>query len=243
MKSWGKSPKVVHPGLDYYLINLQSRPDRLADARRMFQNLDAGFHRVEAIDANSLRDTNPFLSRPAEACYRSHMEAIKKIAAGTKNFGIIVEDDFEITNVKALHRQLDDVFDIDFDILQIGWLNNMLLDKILIKLQDWEADFFHALYLASKKNNYLKKKIGHRLRVVRNGSEYRRDFVTDNFKSGCHFYVISKNFAKLISDSNIEPIMPIDNLFATLSASRKFRILRTRKSYVTQSDSVSSIKV
>ena len=120
---------------------------------------------------------------------------------------------------------------------------NMLLDKILIKLQDWEGDFCHALYLASKKNNYLKKKVGHRLRVVRNGSEYRRDFVTDNFKSGCHFYVVSKNFAKLISASNIEPIMPIDNLFATLSASRKFRILRTRKSYVTQSDSVSSIKV
>ncbi len=243
MKSSGKSPMVVRPGLDYYLINLQSRPDRLAAAQRMFQSLDTGFHRIEAIDASSLDEANPFLSMPAEACFQSHMEAIRKIAAAPNNFGIIVEDDFQITNLKALHRQLDAVFDINFDVLQIGWLNNMLLDKILIKLQDWEGDFCHALYLASKKNNYLKKKVGHRLRVVRNGSEYRRDFVTDNFKSGCHFYVVSKNFAKLISASNIEPIMPIDNLFATLSASRKFRILRTRKSYVTQSDSVSSIKV
>jgi glycosyl transferase family 25 len=226
-----------------YLINLNSRPDRLADSQSMFNLLGAEFQRINAVEAKNLKEVNPFLSQPAEACFYSHMKAIRKIANGKQRFGVVVEDDFEIINIIELKKQLSAIEELKFDIVQIGWLNNMLMDKILIKFQDWEADLFHVLYLMSQRSQYLKNRIGGRLRVLRNGPEYRRGFVADNFKSGCHFYIITKEFAQIISNYEITPTMPIDNLFATLSTSRKFRILRTRKSYVTQNNSVSSIKI
>ena len=209
----------------------------------MFESLGAEFRRIEAVDAKYLKEANPFLSKPAEACFLSHLEAIGQIAGGGSRFGIIVEDDFQITNLSKLKQQLIDIADMDFDVVQIGWLNNTLLDKIVIKYQDWEADFFHLLYLISEHSSYLKTRLGDRLRIMRNGPGYKRKFVSDNFKSGCHFYAISRDFAKTIHDSQINPVMPIDNFFATLSGSRRFNILRTRRSFVGQSNSISSIKI
>jgi GR25 family glycosyltransferase involved in LPS biosynthesis len=225
-----------------FLINLKNRPDRLKTAIPQFKDLGIDFEVSVAIDANSVLSTNPFLSRPAEACYTSHLKTMGLIAADMDNFSIIAEDDFRITKINKLKRQLENIDFEEYDLVQIGWLQNTLRDRILIRLTTLESDAFHLLYLITRNIPFIYKRIQNRLRVVRNATFYSRDLVQDDFKSGGHFYFISRKFAEFLSDLNPQPQVPIDNFLANMAATRKFRIARTRKSFVKQTNSPSSIK-
>ena len=226
-----------------FLINLENRPDRLKTAIPQFKKLGIDFEISGAIDANSIVSRNPFLSRPAEACYQSHLKTMGLIAKDMENYSIIVEDDFRITKMNRLKKQLENVNFEEYDLVQIGWLQSTLRDRILIRLTTFESDAFHLLYLLTRNIPFIYKRIQNRLRVVRNSTFYSRDLVQDDFKSGGHFYFISRRFAEFLSELNPQPQVPIDNFLANIAATRKFRIARTRKSYVKQTNSPSSIKL
>ena len=147
-----------------------------------------------------------------------------------------------ITNFKKLQKQMSKIDIRDYDLIQIGWLQNTIRDRILISLTTLEGRIFHLLYLFCRRIPALNEKIGLRLRVARNSIVWDKELVQDDFKSGGHFYLVSKIFAAQLVEFNPQPQVPIDNFYATLAATRKFRISRTTKSYVKQSKSPSSIK-
>lgn len=225
-----------------YVINLPSRGDRLVTALPQLDKLGLDYKIEPAIDARELLGNNPFLSRAAEACFTSHFNALRQIADGSTEYGFILEDDFLVTSFKNLQRQIRKIEFENYDLIQIGWLQNTLRDQILIFVTTMEGKFSHALYRISKHIPFVERHVGNRLRVIRNSVIYHPALVQDDFKSGGHFYLVSKNFAKQLIAINPQPQVPIDGFFATLAATRKFRIARTTKSYVRQSNSPSSIK-
>jgi len=242
MKSESIGNSLDFSKLTCYVINLASRKDRLQSALPQLKKLDMN-HKIEiAIDAKNLKSDNPFISRATEACYKSHFNVIAQIARGAEDYGFILEDDFLITNFNKLNEQFRRIDFKDYDLIQFGWLQNTLRDRILIALTTLEGRLFHSIYLFAQNVTSLVQKIGRRLRIVRNSTIYSRWLVQDDFKSGGHFYLLSKNFARKLIEFNPEAQVPIDNFFATIAATRRFRIARTTKSFVIQTNSPSSIK-
>ena len=225
-----------------YVVNLATRKDRLETALPQLEKLGLKYKIERAVEAKDLLENNPFISQAAEACFKSHFNSLKGIADGEDDYCFILEDDFLITNFKKLQKQMSKIDIRDYDLIQIGWLQNTIRDRILISLTTLEGRIFHLLYLFCRRIPALNEKIGLRLRVARNSIVWDKELVQDDFKSGGHFYLVSKIFAAQLVEFNPQPQVPIDNFYATLAATRKFRISRTTKSYVKQSKSPSSIK-
>lgn len=81
-----------------YLINLNSRADRLAAMEAQFATLNLAYTRIEAVDG--LGDDNigypenhSSLTKPEYACYLSHIRAYKTFIDGGESHCLILEDD------------------------------------------------------------------------------------------------------------------------------------------------------
>ena len=64
-----------------------------------------------------------------------------------------------------------------------------------------------------------------------------------SYEAGTHCYLISRNFAKVICESNVPSYLAADLMLMSIAKSRNFAMLRLSKSLVQQSDSTSSIRV
>lgn len=93
------------PPLPVYVINLSSRPDRLAHMQDQANSLGFTFSRIAAVDGHKPEFIEAFSShsprllngpplRPPEvACFMSHRLAWQQIANGKAQFGCVMEDD------------------------------------------------------------------------------------------------------------------------------------------------------
>lgn len=112
--------------IDFFVINLDRSPERLADIRADMAAAGIEVIRIPGVDGKaipeaerSLLDTPRFLrrhgKRPAAGeygCYLSHLRAIEAIAAGPAEAGVVFEDDVrprpEMTAVLADLASRDD---------------------------------------------------------------------------------------------------------------------------------------
>jgi len=94
------------------LINLARRQDRLHKMREQLNNLGIGFQRVEAIDAHTVDDTllssrfsenGPLgpLPKGDKCCTLSHERAWHDFLASGARYGMMLEDDVELSNDAA----------------------------------------------------------------------------------------------------------------------------------------------
>ena len=81
-----------------FVINLASRPDRLAFMERQLNNLGVAFSRIDAV--NGLGDADigypaghTRLTKGEFACYLSHVLVWQKLVASTDNHCLVLEDD------------------------------------------------------------------------------------------------------------------------------------------------------
>lgn len=93
--------------IDFFVINLDRSAERLAAIRQDAAALGIGLIRVPAVDGKSvpaerrdLLDRTGFLrwhgKHPMDGeygCYASHLDALRRIAAGAAEAGVILEDD------------------------------------------------------------------------------------------------------------------------------------------------------
>ncbi|WP_416355327.1 glycosyltransferase family 25 protein [Aureimonas phyllosphaerae] len=93
--------------IDFFVINLDRSPERLADIRADMAAAGIDLIRVAGVDGKAipeaerdLLDTPRFLrrhgKRPAAGeygCYLSHLKAIEAVAAGAAEAGVVFEDD------------------------------------------------------------------------------------------------------------------------------------------------------
>lgn len=225
-----------------YLINLDSRPDRLSLALSQIEELGLLVTRLSAVEAVGVDVFNGMLTSAQFACWESHLLAMKNVISSGADFGVIIEDDFLVKDFDSVRKILSSALPSKIDLLQIGWIQSGFKEKLLIRLINLETILFTLVAKTCFRSKRIDDIVGSRLRVLRAKYLANSKFIYDDFKSGAHFYTISKKLACEIIELKMVPMIPIDTFFATLALNHKYRIFRLRTSLVIQSNSTSSIK-
>jgi GR25 family glycosyltransferase involved in LPS biosynthesis len=171
------------------------------------------------------------------------MKALRELVDSGYEYGLILEDDFAVKNVSRFKRVLIEAGEIDWDICQIGFLNNGVRSKIDLLLANFESYFF--VFLANLATRYSKfsAKVGNRLRV-RRAQNIGFHFAVDDLRAGAHAYFIKTDIAKIIlRDYENQKLLTTDGFLISTNWTRPFKSLRLKKSVVGQSNSKSSIRI
>lgn len=109
----GGTAKARPMHLPIYVINLNRRPDRLADMTAHLNELGLSFERIAATDADTLPDDGavnrpPFLDIGARACLMSHRRALLAFLESGREVALILEDDVRLaSDVPALCESVE----------------------------------------------------------------------------------------------------------------------------------------
>jgi GR25 family glycosyltransferase involved in LPS biosynthesis len=208
------------PRLLIQVINLASRPDRLAVIRSQLRNAGLDFQTQVAVDGKKASLESEFLSKGEIGAFKSHVNAMRRQKELGAAYSLILEDDAVLTSVlneKFLSEMMELMDRNKLDILQIG--------------------FIEHLYSFSLRSGVLESIINllnERGRKDLSGFRY----VLGEFRSGAHAYIVSARLAEGISSAVSEPpLLPWDDwlgLMAKAQTHRNFRIARLVKSVVSQ---------
>ena len=172
------------------------------------------------------------------ACVRSHYLTYEKFLASANDFALILEDDFEISKAKRVKEILEGNQFAQFDLLQIGFLNHGIFNKIRWTFEEIEKLIFRSVSFLS--NIIGNHSLRSRLRV-REAAETPKGFTMSSFFPGTHSYIVSRSMAMSLL-ANTSTNLSADEYFIALSKMRSFRMARTSRSTVTQDGSVPSIE-
>lgn len=238
--------------IGYYLINVDDRPDRLENCKQRFQQIGLDFERVSAITGNSLVGNTYLFTKPnTEANWRSILKSLDLFRKSENDLAIIFEDDVFFKNgFASLVSNLHAMESINFDVLQIGFLTFK-----------GRNDDKGRTYIKIIKRNCLDKMVGFKwfsvifknfaLQYRVDSKLEKREFIRKSlgldtslepqFEPGTHCFVVSRDFAEVISKFNLPMLMSADLVFMTLSKMKVLNIFRLGKSLAGQDDTLPSI--
>jgi GR25 family glycosyltransferase involved in LPS biosynthesis len=212
--------KPNHTKILIQVINLPSRPDRLARMSSQLKDAGLGFENLVAVDGRKLGLESKFLSMGEVGCFKSHVHAMRRHSESGASYSLILEDDAvlkPVVNQRFLSEMMDLMERNQIDILQIGFIEHFY--SISIRSGVLEA-------LITLLNGRGKRDI----------SGFR--FVVGEFRSGAHAYIVNQRLSEGISLAVSEPpLLPWDDwlgLMAKAQTYRNFRIARLVKSVVSQ---------
>ena len=207
-------------GVLVQVINLKRRPDRLARMGAELQKAGLDFEVQVAVDGQLDTHEPKFLSKGAVGCWKSQVNAMRRIVEAKAPFGLILEDDAvfsPVFNDKFLSEMIDLMNRNQIDILQIGfvdWRNS-------ISIRSGILEFLIAL---------LKQ------RGTKDSSGFR--FVLGEFLQTTHAYIVNTRLAEAISDTFPgPPLLAWDDYLGILAKGqnqRGIRIARLVKSVASQ---------
>jgi GR25 family glycosyltransferase involved in LPS biosynthesis len=207
-------------GVLVQVINLERRPDRLARMTAELQKAGLNFEVQVAVDGQLETHEPKFLSKGAVGCWKSHVNAMRRIVEAKVQFGLVLEDDAvfsPVVNDKFLSEMTDLMNRNQIDILQIGfvdWRNS-------ISIRSGVLEFLIAL---------LKS------RGTRDASGVR--FVPGEFLKTTHAYIVTTRLAEAISETFPgPPLIPWDDYLGILAngqMQRGIRIARLLESVASQ---------
>ena len=202
------------------IINLASRPDRLALMRSQLMNAGLDSETQVAVDGKNAKLESNFLSMGEVGCFKSHVNAMRRQKETGSAYSLILEDDAVLSpnvNEKFLSEMMNLMERNRLDILQIGFI-----------------DHFYSFSLRSGLLEALITVLNRRGKKDISGIR----FVVGEFRSGAHAYIVSARLAEGISSAVSEPpLLPWDDwlgLMAKAQTHRNFRIARLVKSVVSQ---------
>jgi GR25 family glycosyltransferase involved in LPS biosynthesis len=206
--------------LKIYLINLDSRLDRLEWALSQAARFDINFERISALKSS---DVSANLVTPGVmACFESHRKAWEKIANSEDDYALVLEDDFSFKrfNICKLKSTVETS---ESDFLQIGFLKTGIRDHIDLVLTNVK----HILLLWIK---YLSKcfridKLLTRTLILEVDLGFP-DLVPSNIRAGAHAYIISKKMATEIIQLNNPVFLAADDFLIALARMRVFVMRR-----------------
>jgi GR25 family glycosyltransferase involved in LPS biosynthesis len=208
------------PKLLIQVINLASRPDRLAVMRSQLKNAGLDFQTQVAVDGKRAALESEFLSKGEIGAFKSHVNAMRRQKEAGVAYSLILEDDAALTSVvndKFLSEMMELMDRNKLDILQIGFIEHL-----------------YSFSLRSGVLESLINLLNERGRKDLSGFRY----VLGEFRSGAHAYIVSARLAEGISSAISEPpLLPWDDwlgLMAKAQTHRNFRIARLVKSVVSQ---------
>lgn len=224
-----------------YVINLESRTDRRTKVTNSLNSLNLNFEMITAIDARTFgKGQASFnLSLPAQACWESHVLAIQAFLKTCSTHAIIFEDDVLLHNWGAIEKMISRKDFINFDLVQFGYVNTGLIDRIHRNLINFESTIFQSLFYVTriKPLHRFQKRLRVRRRV---GMGF--NLVAHDVRAGAQAYMISRNLAQTILQSSTAPLVPFDGMLMSLNWISKFKVARTIKNLIPQDNSPSSIK-
>jgi GR25 family glycosyltransferase involved in LPS biosynthesis len=207
-------------GVLVQVINLERRPDRLARISAQLEKAGFNFEVQVAVDGQLETHEPKFLSKGAIGCWKSHVNAMRRIVESSASFGLILEDDAVLSpdlNDRYLSEMTDLMNRNKIDILQIGflaWRNSM-------SIKSGPLEFLIAL---------LKQ------RGTTDSSGVR--FVLGEFLETTHAYIVNARLAEAISETFPgPPLLPWDDYLGILAKSQiqlGIRIARLVKSVAAQ---------
>jgi GR25 family glycosyltransferase involved in LPS biosynthesis len=166
-------------GLLIQVINLESRPDRLARISAELQRAGLSFETQVAVDGQLELHEPKFISKGAIGCWKSHVNSMRRIVEARVPFGLILEDDATlspIVNDKFLSEMVDLMKRNQLDILQLGFINLRNSVGVLERLVA-----------------FLKK------RGTKDSSGFR--FVLGDFQNTTHAYIVNARLAEALMET------------------------------------------
>jgi len=221
-----------------YVINLESRVDRWHDVLIQQHALGFPVKQVVAVSINDIPQPR-FVTAPVDATWQSHQKAMKLFLESGDQYGLILEDDFVLEKNWGKFN-LESQMSLGFDFLQVGYLITTPLDYIELRIKSSFDLFLKILHKVTSMGMFSKSEFSNRF-LLREQRLVPFGLVCNDIRPGSHAYVVSRKFALAAHEINLPVVLSTDGLFIALGWMRSFKFLRTRKSYVSQSDSETSI--
>lgn len=224
--------------LSVFLINLDTRPDRLEQALDQMDLFNIKkYYRITGID----KPTNDryFTRKPVAACWESHRNALLNFLETTSSHALIFEDDFKIKK-RSVMTTLKMVCNTDLDFIQIGFLKTTFKERIYIRVEN-VYDLLVRLYGALERIS-KGRKVSNKLLVMERNS-LPLSFVMTDIRPGAHAYIVNRSCAEYLIQLNSPIFLSTDDLYMALAPMKYIRMARLRKSIVGQSGSTSSINI
>lgn len=196
----------LESSLHAYVINLERRPDRLAQVRNGLERTGLNWTRVVAVDGQTLNSRRETISALAltddftAACWMSHVLALKEFLNSSHTHALILEDDIDLSQPIALNEMgewLEVMEEFRLDLLQVGYIDGR---GILFRFKRWAA-----LY---RRKNLPMAKSGQRLKL-------------NSCAVGAHGYLINRRAARAMAMINQPVWLPTDAVMMYLADSQQ----------------------
>ena len=244
--------------MNIYLINLDTREDRLKNVLGRVSGLAASLIRVSAVSGEDIRNSEipVFATDNTVANWNSHMKVLRLFLESGDEYCVVLEDDVLFINEgvdfleKLLNSQLSDI-----DILQFGYLaiNGRLDSGIRESSNRRKEIFLRILKILAVKIvpifsifKGLEKRIDRSRRILRILQQNEKLLglgspLVEGFEAGTHCYLINRKAALVLLKYNYPMLMGADLALIVLAVARNILITRTTLSYAIQDNSPVSI--
>jgi GR25 family glycosyltransferase involved in LPS biosynthesis len=224
--------------MNAYVINLKFRTDRWGDVLNQTDALGLPLNRVIAVTLSEVPQSR-FVTPPVHATWMSHQKAMRLFLDSDDQYGLILEDDFVL-------KKTWEKFDVEqytsmgFDFLQVGYLITTPLDQIELRIKSNFDLLLKILQRVTSRGILSKSNFANRF-LLREQRLVPFGLVCNDVRPGAHAYIVSREFALAAQELNLPVVLSTDALYMALGWMRSFKFLRTRRNYISQSNSETSI--
>ena len=224
-----------------YVINLKNRADRWDSVTKQIDKLGLPIVRIDAISKRDLQHVDAkFVAPGVAATWKSHQLAMATFLETSDEYTVIMEDDFLLTKSWD-SRVLDQVIELRPDFFQFGYLVTSPIDRLdLLTANSFDLllKWLRNVCAVSKSFN---RKFGSRL-LIQEQSGVSSNFVPTDIRAGGQAYLVSRKFAEASKYMNTPAFTSADGVFMSLGDVRSFRMYRSRKSLIVQTNSPTSVE-
>lgn len=245
-----------------YLINVDSRTDRMSNVEQRFAEINLALTRISAITGTSLTEEGlNLITKPnTEANWRSIQKIFHIFLQTNEDYCFVFEDDVHFDpGFRDFYDNFHANFTEEIDVLQFGFLtfkgrnddrktNNSKIFKA--RVRNFNLRIAPLVFYVFRSSSLQKMKIITKLSryihsnqsLVKMQKELNLDVpILHGFEPGTHGFIINRRMARLLLDFNLPMIMSADLVFMTLSTNSEFRIYRLGFPLAGQDDTAPSI--
>jgi GR25 family glycosyltransferase involved in LPS biosynthesis len=224
-----------------YVINLKNRVDRWDSVIKQSDKLGLPIVRINAFSKHDLQnmDTN-FVAPGVAATWKSHQLAMATFLETSDEYALILEDDFSVTKSWNF-KDLNQVLELCPDFFQFGYLVTSQIDRLELIAANTFDLFLKSLKNLCSVSQRLNRKFGSRL-LIQEQDGVSLNFVPNDIRAGGQAYLVSRRFAEAAKYMNTPAFTSADGVFMSLGDVRSFRMYRSRRSLIVQTNSPTSVE-
>lgn len=226
--------------INAYVINLDARTDRWDEVCNQIFPSEIRVLRISAVTADELSfDSLRYAAPGVAATWLSHQKAAAALLKSSDDFALILEDDFVLGPTFKL-PDLERLEELKIDFVQLGFLKVSSWESIDLWVANLRDRLIRVVQKLSEINSlgfsHFRSKT-----LIKEVKNLPSNYIPADIRPGGHCYLISRKMAEAIQLLNNPIIFSADELFLAISSMRALKMVRLRKSEVSQSNSPSSV--